>query len=121
MNHIESKNNRNESHIEFVSDDSSKYRAIDDFYNATIMKLWEGWDSEENAIRYIKNAEKRKRTIEDLNHEISECMKITPIAKFNPNTKDASEIYSFYDEWNNKEFLWKCDGLFWLISWGTAA
>jgi hypothetical protein len=52
---LESRNNRNESYIEFVSDESSKYNSIDDFYNATIVKLWEGLDSEENTIRYIKN------------------------------------------------------------------
>jgi hypothetical protein len=81
-----------------------------------------GFRREYNTLyKELKNAKKKKRTIEDLLNEISECMKITPIVEFKPNTKDVSEIYSFYDEWNNKEFLWKCDELFWFMSWGTTA
>lgn len=121
MNIIESRNNRNESQVVFVSDKCTNYKSIDEFYTAAILKLWQGWDSVENAIRYIKNAEKIKRTIKELDNEISECLKITPVMEFNPDTKGSSQIFSFYDVWNNKEFLWESDGRFWFMSWGTAA
>lgn len=121
MNYIESSNNRNASQIEFVSDECADYKSIDDFYTTVILKLWQGWDSEENAKQYIRNSEKKKRTIEELNLEISACIKITPITEFNPDTRNATEIYSLYDDWNNKELLWKCDNKFWMMLWGTSA
>ncbi|MCH9655957.1 MAG: hypothetical protein K0U86_08425 [Planctomycetes bacterium] len=121
MQQVHADNNRNESQIDFVFVDRSAYSSPDDFYSAAIRLLWAGWDSDANTDKYIANAIRLSRTIDELQKEIAECLSITPVADFTPNFDGIEVVFSFYDDWNVKEFVWYSDKQYWFMSWGTAA
>ena len=121
MDRNSGQNDRNESQIEFVADDTANHNSAADFYAAVIHVLWEGWDSAANTERYIENSVCMPRTSAELRHNIDECLRITPVPNFKPDTADPSDIHSFRDDWNVKELVWMSGSRFWFMGWDTSA
>ena len=121
MRQIHADNTRNESQIDFVSDDHHLHQSPDEFFAAAIRLLHDGYDSAENIEKYITNATWVARTITELRTAVEECLAITPIPDFFPNLKGAVAIHSFRDDWNLQEFVWRCGDQYWYMNWGTAA
>ncbi len=121
MDRVSGQNGRNESQIEFVSDDCVNHDSPADFYAAVIRLLWQGWDSDANTDRYIHNAVQVPRTTSDLQQRVTENLGITPISGFTPALADPTDIHSFRDDWNVQEYVWVSGGRFHFMGWGTSA
>ena len=121
MQQVHADNNRNESQITFISDDSSAYGSPDDFYAAAIRVLWAGWDSDANTEKYIANANKQDLTREGLQQVVAECLQITPVADFELDFANVVSVHSFRDDWNVREYVWSTPTTYWLMCWDTSA
>ena len=102
MQTIHGYNGVNESQIVFACDERAAYASEDEFYAATVTRLWEGWDSAANTERFIRNASKKRCDPEDLRTAVRERLRITPIAEGAPDLHDIQEAYSFRDDWNDQ-------------------
>ncbi|EGF28831.1 hypothetical protein RBWH47_00948 [Rhodopirellula baltica WH47] len=121
MDRVSGQNGRNESQIEFVSDDCANHASPAAFYAAVIRLLWAGWDSDSNTDKYIRNAVQTSRSLADLQRTVTENLGITPIADFTPALDDPVDIHSFRDDWNVQEFVWVSGGRYHFMGWDTAA
>ena len=120
MNRTHAHNLNNESQIDFLEAAASDCPDSDSFYAAAIRIIWEGMDSVERTDRYIANANKRERTVSEVAAVVQESAAITPI-KGLPAINAPEDAYSFRDDWNIKEFVWKEDGMWRMLSWETSA
>ncbi|MEO1530511.1 MAG: hypothetical protein AAFX06_34415 [Planctomycetota bacterium] len=121
MDRVSGQNGRNESQIEFVSDDCANHDSPASFYAAVIRLLWTGWDSDANTDIYIRNAVQTSRSLADLQRKVTENLGITPITDFTPAMDAPVDIHSFRDDWNVQEFVWVSGGRYHFMGWDTAA
>ncbi len=121
MKIIRAQNVRNESMIEFVSDDVSLHDSPERFYAAAMRALFRGTDSDENFEKYLSSARQKSRSAAELRSAIAQLLKITPMPDYTPELGDVSSVCSFRTEWNAEEYVWRSGQLYWLVCWGTAA
>lgn len=121
MDRVSGQNNRNESQIEFVSDDCANHDSSASFYAAAIRLIWTGWDSNANTDKYIRNAVQTTRSLADLQRRVAVNLSTTPIPGFTPALDSPVDIHSFRDDWNVQEFVWVSGGRYHFMGWDTAA
>lgn len=114
-------NPRNESQIDFVQTDRNRFATAAEFYAAAIRLLWAGWDSDANTEQYLASALPQQRTSDELASAVADCLQITPVPSFTPDLSGVEFVQSFYDDWNNREFVWCTRTSYWLMCWSTSA
>jgi hypothetical protein len=120
MTRNHSDNLDNESQIDFLESAVEDYPDANLFYAAAIKTIWEDWDSAEKTERYIANSNRRERTGSEVASVVQESVTITPIDG-PPSVSLPDDAWSFRDDWNIKEFVWREDGMWRMLSWETSA
>ena len=110
----------NESQIEFLEAIESDYPNADLFYAAAIRTLWDGADSVERTERYIANSNKKDRTVSELVSTVRDSTALTPIDGI-PQINAPTDVCSYRDDWNIREFVWREEGMWRMLSWETSA
>jgi len=114
-------NANNESQIYIVLGNSSDFKSSIQFHAAAIRVLRKEWESDIETTKYIAGSTPSTRSCDELVNCVNKCLISTPFHGFALPIKCAESVYSFHDQWNSQEIVWRSINQYVLLSWDTAA